>query len=76
MLHKNYFIPDSTQCLFFKLLSCKTHYLLALGPSTVTHKFPFLLAPRQPPDSPPQASLSAWLSRSFVLAQKVPVCIL
>ena len=45
MLHKDYFIPDSTQCLFFKLLSYKTHHLLALRPSTVTHKLPSPLAP-------------------------------
>lgn len=37
MLYKDYFIPNSTQCLFFKPLSYKTHYLLAWGPSTVTH---------------------------------------
>lgn len=45
MLHKDYFILDSTRCLFFKLLSYKTHSSLALGPSTMTLKFPLLLAP-------------------------------
>lgn len=64
MLYKDYFIPDNSQYLFFKLLFFfyKTHYPLALGPSTVPHVPRFLIHLL-----PPQASLPASLSRPFVL---------
>lgn len=45
MLYKDYFIPDSSQYLFFKLLLYKARYPLALGPSTMQQKLPYLLAP-------------------------------
>lgn len=45
MLYKDYFNPDSSWYLFFKVLLLKTHYPLALEPSTLPHKLPCLLAP-------------------------------